>query len=75
MNQDPGDLVATHLGLQGFEVVAVVRTRHRRFGRVKLVRVERRTGPHECSQCGRRHDQALFTEPAPIWLRDCSVGD
>ncbi len=43
MNQEQGDLVATYLGLQGFAVVAVVRTRHRRFGRVKVVRVERRT--------------------------------
>lgn len=75
MNQERDDLVATYLGLQGFEVVAVVRTRLRRFGRVKVVRVERRTGQHECSECGRRHDQALFTEPVPIWLRDCSVGD
>ena len=75
MNQERDDLVATYLGLQGFEVVAVVRTRHRRFGRVKVVRVERREGHHECSECGRRHAQALFTEPDPIWLRDCSVGD
>jgi transposase len=42
---------------------------------VKVVRVERRAGQHACSQCGRRHEQALFTEPDPIWLRDCSVGD
>ncbi|MCI0432670.1 MAG: transposase, partial [Gemmatimonadetes bacterium] len=56
-------------------MVAVVRTRHPRRGRVKVVRIERRTGTHECSGCGRRHDRALFTEPAPIWLRDCSVGD
>src|SRR5213593_3646240 len=75
MNQERDDLVTTYLGLQGFEVAAVVRTRHRRFGRVKVVRVERRAGQHECSECGRRHEQALFTEPAPIWLRDCSVGD
>ena len=75
MNQERDDLVATYLGLQGFEVVAVVRARHRRFGRVKVVRVERRAGQHECSECGRRHERALFTEPDPIWLRDCSVGD
>ena len=75
MNQERGDFVATYLGLQGFEVVAVVRARHRRFGRIKVVRVERRTGQHECSDCGRRHERALFTEPMPIWLRDCSIGD
>ena len=75
MNQERGDLVATYLGLQGFEVVAVVHARHPRRGRVKVVRVERRAGHHECSDCGRRHEQALFTEPMPIWLRDCSVGD
>ena len=48
---------------------------HRRRGRVKVVRIERRAGQHECSDCGRRHERALFTEPEPIWLRDCSVGD
>jgi transposase len=61
--------------LQGFEVVAVVHTRHRRRGRVKVIRIERRSGQHECSDCGRRHERALFTEPMPIWLRDCSIGD
>jgi transposase len=75
MNQERGDLVATYLGLQGFEVVAVVRTRHPRRGPVKVVRIERRHGQYECSGCGRRHVQALFTEPMPIWLRDCSIGD
>lgn len=75
MNQERGDFVATYLGLQGFEVVAVVFEQHPRRGRVKVVRVERRSGQHECPQCGRRHASALFTEPEPIWLRDCSVGD
>jgi transposase len=75
MNQERGDLVATYLGLQGFAVVAVVHERHPRRGRVKVVRIERRTGQHECSGCGRRHERALFTEPIPIWLRDCSLGD
>lgn len=75
MNQERHDLVATYLGLQGFAVVAVVQARHPRRGRVKVVRIERRSGAHECSGCGRRHERALFTEPAPIWLRDCSVGD
>jgi transposase len=75
MNQEQGDLVATYLGLQGFEVIAVVHARHPRRGRVKVVRIERRTGQYECSGCGRRHERALFTEPEPIWLRDCSLGD
>jgi transposase len=75
MNQEREDLVATYLGLQGFAVVAVVHERHVRRGRVKVVRIERRTGQHECPQCGRRHASALFTEPEPLWLRDCSLGD
>ncbi len=75
MNQEPGDFVATYLGLQGFAVVAVVRERHPRRGEVKVVRLERRSGQHVCSGCGRRHDHALFTEAKPIWFRDCSVGD
>ena len=75
MNQERGDLVATYLGLQGFEVVAVVHERHPRRGRVKVVRIERRAGQHECPECGKRHARALFTEPEPIWLRDCSIGD
>ncbi len=75
MNQERDDLVAMYIGLQGFAVVAVVFERHQRWGRVKVVRVERRTGQHECPDCGRRHAQGLFTEPEPIWLRDCSVGD
>jgi len=45
MNQERDDLVATYLGLQGFAVVAVVHARHRRRGRVKVVRVEQRAGP------------------------------
>lgn len=75
MNQERGDLVATYLGLQGFEVVAVVRSRSPGRGAVKVIRVERRAGQHECSGCGRRHERALFVEPRPIWLRDCSIGD
>jgi transposase len=75
MNQERNDFAATYLGLQGFRTVAVVYARHRRFGRVKVVRVERQSGLYECSECGRRHVQALFTEPDPIWLRDCSLGD
>lgn len=51
MNQEPGDLVAAYLGLQGFEVVAVVHEPHPRRGRVKVVRVERRAGQHECPEC------------------------
>ena len=75
MNQERDDFVATYLGLQGFAVVAVVHEHHLRRGRVKVVRIERRSGQHECSQCARRHSSALFTEPVPIWLRDCSLGD
>ncbi len=75
MNQERGDLVAAYLGLQGFEVVAVAFEPHARRGRVKVVRVERRAGQHECPDCGRRHVAGLFAEPEPIRLRDCSIGD
>ena len=54
MNQEPGDCVATYLGLQGFDVVAVERVPHPTRGPVKLVRVKRRAGQHECPDCGRR---------------------
>ena len=75
MNQEPGDCVATYLGLQGFEVTAVERVQHPRRGRVKIVRVKRRDGPHECPDCGRRHAAGVFAELEPIRLRDCSIGD
>ena len=75
MNQEPGNTVAAYLGLQGFEVVAVGREQHLRRGRVKIVRIERREGRHECPECGRRHEAALFTEMEPVRLRDCSIGD
>lgn len=75
MNQEPNDCVAAYLGLQGFAVVAVERVQHPERGRVKIVRVERRSGPHECPDCGRRHDAGVFAELEPIRLRDCSIGD
>ena len=75
MNQEPGDCVATYLGLQGFDVVAVERVQHPQRGPVKIVRVERRDGQHECPDCGRRHARGEFTEIEPIRLRDCSIGD
>ena len=74
MTQSADDCVATYLGLQGFDVVAVERLEHQWRGRVKIVRVERREGQHECPDCGRRHAAGLFAE-APIRLRDCSIGD
>ena len=75
MNQEPGDCVAACLGLRGFEVVAVAFEPHPRRGRVKVVRIERRTSQHECPDCGRRHASGLFAEGEPIRLRDCSIGD
>jgi len=75
MNQEPDDCVAKYLGLQGFAVVGVERVRHRVRGLVKVVRVERCAGQHECPDCGRRHEAGLFAETDPIWLRDCSIGD
>jgi len=74
MNQERGDCVATYLGLQGFKVVAVERVPHPRRGWVKVIRIERREGRHECPECGRRVAAGLFAEQ-PIRLRDCSIGD
>ena len=74
MNQERGDIVATYLGLQGFRVVAVARIQHPRRGSVKVVRVERRDGHHECPECGRRHGMGLFAESEPLWLRDNTLG-
>ena len=48
MNRDRGDCVERYLGLQGFEVVAVVVERHERRGRVKIGQIERQGGRHEC---------------------------
>lgn len=75
MSQEPDHLVAAYLGLQGFEVMAVIHEPHPRRGRVKVVRIERRAGQHECPDCGRRHASGSFAEPAPIRLRDCSLRD
>ena len=75
MNQERGDCVATYLGLQAFKVVAVERVQHPHRGLVKVVRIERRDGQHECPECGRRHAAGLFAEPEPIRLRDSSIGD
>ena len=75
MNQERGDLVATYLGLQGFEVTAVEFEAHGRLGRVKVVKVRRCEGRNECPDCGRRHATGLFTEAEPIRLQDCSIGD
>jgi transposase len=75
MNQEPGQDVAVYLGLQGFEVTAVERVADPRRGWVKVVRVARRDGQHECPDCGRRHEAGLFAEVEPIRLRDCSIGD
>lgn len=75
MNQERDDLVATYLGLQGFRVVSVERVEHERRGRVKVVRIERLHGQHECPDCGRRHEAGLFAERVPLWFRDCSLGD
>ena len=75
MNQEQDDSVSTYLGLQGFKVVAVERVPHAQRGQVKVVRLERRDGQHECPECGRRHGAGLFAESEPIRLRDCSLGD
>jgi len=74
MNQSGDDCVATYLGLQGFKVVGIEWVRHPGRGRLKLVRVVRREGQHECPDCGQRHGRGLFAEE-PIRLRDCSIGD
>ena len=75
MNQEPGKDVAVYLGLQGFEVTAVEIERAGRQRPVKVVRVQRRSGPHRCPQCGRAHARGLFAEVRSLRLRDCSIGD
>jgi len=75
MNQEREDSVAAYLGLQGFDVIAVERVLHPRRGRVKIVRILRRNGHHECPDCGRRHARSAFAEIEPIRLRDSSIGD
>ena len=42
---------------------------------IKLIRLERRSGRHQCSECGKRHIQGLFDEFEPVRFRDCSIGD
>jgi hypothetical protein len=74
MNQEPGDCVATYLGLRGFAVVAVELVQHPQRGWVKLVRIERQDGQHKCPECGRRQAAGLFAEREPIGLRDGSIG-
>src|SRR2546428_3678767 len=75
MSQEREDSVAAYLGLQGFDVIAVERVLHPRRGRVKIVRILRRDGHHECPDCGRRHARSAFAEIEPIRLRDSSIGD
>ena len=75
MNQEQGDCVATYLGLQGFRVTTVERSEHPVRGRVKVVRIERTSGQHECPQCRRSQAYGLFEEQQPVRLRDCSIGD
>jgi hypothetical protein len=60
MNQEPGDCGATYPGLQGFAVVGVERVQHPQRGPVKIVRIERRNGQHECPEGGRRQASRLF---------------
>ena len=64
MNQEPGDCVATYIGLEGLAVVAVALVQHPQGGWVKLVRIERRDGQHKCPECGQRQaasESAGFT--------------
>jgi len=75
MNQSGDNCVATYLGLQGFAVAAVERVPDRGRGGLKIVRVVRHGGQHECPDCGRRHAAGLFVEAEPVRLRDCSIGD
>jgi len=75
MNQEPTHDLAIYLGLQGFEVDAVELVEDRRWGRIKVVHISRRSGLHRCPDCGRRRRRGLFDEYEPIRFRDCSIGD
>lgn len=50
MNREPGEGVATRLGLQGLEVGAVEWVQHRRRGRVRLVGAESRDARRKCAE-------------------------
>jgi len=75
MNQQPGDCVATYLGLRRFVVVAVELAQHPPRGRVKLVRIERRDGHPKYPECGRRQEVGSFAERESLRLRDGSIGE
>ena len=74
MNQEPFYDLSIYLGLQGFEVESVELVDDKRHGRIKVIRIERFSGRHECSQCEKRHPRGLFDELRPVRFRDCSIG-
>lgn len=75
MNQEPSDDLSFYLGLQGFDVMSTELVADERHDVVKVVRIERHSGQHQCSECGKRHMRGLFDEFRPVRLRDCSLGD
>lgn len=79
MSQELGDDLAVYLGLQGFGVESVAVVLDRRYcepqRRVKLIRVIRRSGLHQCPDCNRGLQRGLFDEAETVRFRDSSIGD
>lgn len=75
MAQERTDDLALYLQLQGFSVEAIELVDDERYGRIKLISVERYSGHHACGECGKRHVRGLFDEFQPVRFRDCSIGD
>ena len=75
MNQNGRDDLAIYLGLQEFEVSLVEVEASRRRGPIRVISLERRSGPHRCPDCGQGHAAGLFEEAEATRVRDASIGD
>lgn len=73
--QEHSDHLAKYLQLQGFTVWDVEILSEGVSRPIKVVRLRNGRGFHECGECGRRHQSALFEESEPVRFRDASLGD
>jgi transposase len=74
--RERADNLATYLRFQGFRVLTVEIRESRRDPHhlIKVLTLEDRRGIHLCGDCGKRRE-GLYQETAPVYFRDCSVGD
>lgn len=72
-DREPGDVLATTWGLQGFGV-AYVEVREVDGEQVKVIGLLDRRREHACS-CGQRHKAGVSRETEPRRWRDSSLGD